>query len=239
MNILSFQFEDFFQHFSWGGTSGDELHQVCFVWDSFYFSFISERQLFWKEYSWLAGFSLLALWVCPWMKAKLLLVAGEPGRHLSFSHDAAVTTSCGWFKSELSSPGQIFPWFLLSWYMCLMSFKIPPKLSVAFFCEFSFSFIFGCVGSLPPQCLCFSVWWLLLMLRGHLPLSKWESLSVREPFWLFLSYERAFFSPLEGVWESWRVFSVPMFWNLILSLDGNPVVLFTDPFRLMMCVPQV
>ena len=40
MNILSFQFEDFFQHFSWGGTSGDELHQVCFVWDSFYFSFI-------------------------------------------------------------------------------------------------------------------------------------------------------------------------------------------------------
>ena len=48
--------------------------------------------------------------------------------------------------------------------MCLMSFKIPPKLSVAFFCEFSFSFIFGCVGSLPPQCLGFSVWWLLWML---------------------------------------------------------------------------
>ena len=156
MNILSFQFEDFFQHFSWGGTSGDELHQVCFVWDSFYFSFISERQLFWKEYSWLAGFSLLVLWVCPWRKAKLLMVAGEPMRHRSFSRDAAVAASCGWFKSELSSPGQIFPWFLLSWYMCLMSFKIPPKLSVAFFCEFSFSFIFGCPGSLPPQCLGFS-----------------------------------------------------------------------------------
>ena len=108
MNILSFQFEDFFQHFSWGGTSGDELHQVCFVWDSFYFSFISERQLFWKEYSWMAGFSILALWVCPWMKAKLLLVAGEPGRHLSFRHDAAVAASCGWFKSEPSSPAKYF-----------------------------------------------------------------------------------------------------------------------------------
>ena len=164
MNILSFQFEDSFQHFSWGGTSGDELHQVCFVWNSFYFSFISERQLFWKEYSWLAGFSLLALWVCPWREATLLLVAGEPMRHQSFSHDAAVTTSCGWFKSELSSPGQISPWFLLSWYMCLMSFKIPPELSVAFFCQFSFSFIFGSAGSLPPQCLGFSVWCLLLML---------------------------------------------------------------------------
>ena len=164
MNIFSFQFEDFFQHFSWGGTSGDELHQVCFVWDSFYFSFISERQLFWKEYSWLAGFSLLALWVCPWMKAKLLLVVGEPMRYWSFSHDATVAASCGWFKSELSSPGQIFPWFLLSWYMYLMSFKIPPKLSVAFFCEFSFSFISGCAGSLPPQCPGFSVWCLLLML---------------------------------------------------------------------------
>ena len=56
---------------------------------------------------------------------------------------------------------------------------------------------------------CSGAFWLLLMLRGHLPLSKSESLSVREPFWLFLSYERAFFSPLEGVWESWRVFSVP------------------------------
>lgn len=44
---------------------------------------------------------------------------------------------------------------------------------------------------------CSGAFWLLLMLRGHLP------------FWLFLSYERAFFSPLEGVWESWRVFSVP------------------------------
>ena len=42
MNILSFQFEDFFQHFLWGGTS-DEFRQVCFVWESFYFSFISER----------------------------------------------------------------------------------------------------------------------------------------------------------------------------------------------------
>ena len=163
MNILSFQFEDFFQPFSWGGTSGDELHQVCFVWDSFYFSFISERQLFWKEYSWLTGFSLLVLWGCPWREAKLLMMAGEPMRQRSFSRDAAVA-SCGWFKSELSSPGQIFPWFLLSWYMCLMSLKIPPKLSVAFFCEFSFSFIFGCPGSLPPQCLGFSVWWLLLML---------------------------------------------------------------------------
>ena len=165
MNILSFRFEDFFQHFSWGGTSGDELHQVCFVWDSFYFSLISERLLFWKEYSWLAGFSLLALWVCPWREAKLLIVAGELMRHRSFSRDAAVAASCGWFKSELSSPGQIFPWFLLSWYMCLMSFKILPKLKVAFFsCEFSFSFIFGCAGCLPPQCLGFSVWWLLLML---------------------------------------------------------------------------
>ena len=164
MNILSFQFEDFFQHFSWGGTSGDELHQVCFVWESFYFSFISERQLFWKEYSWLAGFSLLALWVCPWREPKLLMVAGEPMRHQSFSCDAAVATSYGWFKSEVSSPGQIFPWFLLSWYICLMSFKIPPKLSVAFFYEFSFSFIFGCAGSLLLQCLGFSVWWLLLML---------------------------------------------------------------------------
>ena len=163
MNILSFQFEDFFQHFSWGGTSGDELHQVCFVWDSFYFSFISERQLFWKEYSWLTGFSLLALWGCPWREAKLLMVAGEPMRHRSFSRDAAVAASCGWFKSELSSPGQIFPWFLLSWYICLMSFKIPPKLNVAFFCEFFFSFIFGCAGSL-PQCLGFSVWCLFLML---------------------------------------------------------------------------
>ena len=166
MNILSFQFEDFFQPFSWGGTSGDELHQVCFVWDSFYFSFISERQYFWKEALpgfWLAGFSLLALWVCPWREAKLLMVAGKPMRHQSFSSDV-VATSCGWFKSELSSPGQIFPWFLLSWYMCLMSFKIPPKLCVAFFCEFSFSFIFGCAESLPPECLGFSVWWLLLML---------------------------------------------------------------------------
>ena len=133
MNILSFQFEDFFQHFSWGGTSGDELHQVCFVWDNFYFSFISERQLFWKEYSWLTGFSLPALWGCPWREAKLLLVAGEPMRHWSFSCGAAVAASCGWFKSELSSPGQISPWFLLSWYMCLMSFKILPKLRVAFF----------------------------------------------------------------------------------------------------------
>ena len=44
---------------------------------------------------------------------------------------------------------------------------------------------------------CSGAFWLVLMLRGHLP------------FWLFLSYERAFFSPLEGVWESWRVFSVP------------------------------
>ena len=35
MNILSFQFEDFFQHFLWGETSGDELPQVCFVWESF------------------------------------------------------------------------------------------------------------------------------------------------------------------------------------------------------------
>ena len=43
MNILSLQFEDFFQHFLRGGTSGDELRQVCFVWESFYFSFISER----------------------------------------------------------------------------------------------------------------------------------------------------------------------------------------------------
>ena len=85
-------------------------------------------------------------------------------RHWSFSCGAAVAASCGWFKSELSSPGQISPWFLLSWYMCLMSFKMPPKLSVAFFCEFSFSFIFGCPGSLPPQCVGFSVWWLLLML---------------------------------------------------------------------------
>jgi len=100
MNILSFQFEDSFQHFPWGRTSGDELHQVCFVWDSFYFSFISERQLFWKEYSWLAGFSLLVLWVCPWRKAKLLMVAGEPMRHRSFSCDAAVAASCRWFKSD-------------------------------------------------------------------------------------------------------------------------------------------
>ena len=162
-NILSFQFEDFFQHFSWGGTSGDELHQVCFVWDSFYFSFISERQLFWKEYSWLAGFSLLALWVCPWMKAKLLLVVGEPMRYWSFSHDATVAASCGWFKSELSSPGQIFPWFLLSWYMCLMSFKIPPKLS-GFFLWILFLIYFWLRLSLPPQCLGFSVWWLLWIL---------------------------------------------------------------------------
>ena len=94
-------------------------------------------------------------------EARLLMVAGDPMRRRSFSREAAVAASCGWFKSELSSPGQIFPWFLLSWYMCLMSLKIPPKLSVAFFCEFSFSFIFGCPGSLPPQCLGFSVWWLL------------------------------------------------------------------------------
>ena len=93
----------------------------------------------------------------------MLMVAGEPMRQRSFSRDAAVA-SCGWFKSELSSPGQIFPWFLLSWYVCLVSLKIPPKLSVAFFCEFSFSFIFGCAGSLLLQCLGFSVWWLLLML---------------------------------------------------------------------------
>ena len=98
-------------------------------------------------------------------EARLLLVAGEPMRHWSFSCGAAVAASCGWFKSELSSPGQISPWFLLSWYMCLMSLKIPLKLSVAFFCEFSFSFIFGCPGSLPPQCVGFSVWWLLLMLN--------------------------------------------------------------------------
>ena len=77
-------------------------------------------------------------------EARLLLVAGEPMRRRSFSREAAVAASCGWFKSELSSPGQIFPWFLLSWYMCLMSLKIPPKLSVAFSCEFSFSF-FGAV----------------------------------------------------------------------------------------------
>ena len=44
---------------------------------------------------------------------------------------------------------------------------------------------------------CSGAFWLLLMLRGHLP------------FWLFLSYVRAFFCPLECVWESWRVFSVP------------------------------
>ena len=97
-------------------------------------------------------------------EARLLMVAGEAMRRQFFSCEAAVAASCGWFKSELSSPGQISPWFLLSWYMCLMSFKIPPKLSVAFFCEFSFSFIFGCPGSLPPQCLGFSVWWFLLML---------------------------------------------------------------------------
>ena len=71
-------------------------------------------------------------------EARLLLVDGEPMRRWSFSREAAVAASCGWFKSELSSPGQIFPWFLLSWYMCLMSLKIPLKLSVAFFCEFFF-----------------------------------------------------------------------------------------------------
>ena len=64
---------------------------------------------------------------------EIVLVVGELMSHRSFSHDAAVAASCGWFKSELSSSGQIFPWFLLSWYMYLMSFKIPPKLSVAFF----------------------------------------------------------------------------------------------------------
>ena len=86
-------------------------------------------------------------------------------RHLLFIQDALVTPSCGWFKIKLPpNSGQIFPWFLPSWYMCLTSFKIPPKLSVAFFCEFSFSFISGCAGSLPPQCPGFSVWWLLWML---------------------------------------------------------------------------
>jgi len=94
------------------------------------------------NYSWLAGFSLLALWVCPWREPKLLMVAGEPMRHQSFSCDAAVATSYGWFKSEVSSPGQIFPWFLFSWYMCLMSFKILPKLRVAFFFLWILFFIY-------------------------------------------------------------------------------------------------
>ena len=94
----------------------------------------------------------------------MLLVAGEPGRHLSFSHDAAVAASCGWFKSEPSSPAKYFLCFFFYGICASCLFKIPPKLSVAFFCEFSFSFIFGWPGSLPPQCLGFSVWWLLLML---------------------------------------------------------------------------
>ena len=215
MNILSFQFEDLFQHFLWGGTSGDELPQVCFVWESFYFSFISERQLFWIEYSWLAVFFLLALWVCPWMEAKLLLVAGELMRHLLFIQDALVTPSCGWFKIKLPpNSGQIFPWLLPSWYMCLTSFKIPPKLSVAFFCEFSFSFISGCTGSLPPQCPGFSVWWLLWML------------SVGSGVRAAVAVQHGFSCPMAcGIFLDKELNRCPLYWQVdskALDQQGSP-----------------
>ena len=162
MSILSFQSEGFSQRFSWGGTSGDEL--LRFALSGTVFISLSFLKDSFSGKSPLAGrlFSPSTLSVSM-EEARLLMVAGEAMRRQFFSREAAVAASCGWFKSELSSPGQIFPWFLLSWYMCLMSFKIPPKLSVAFFCEFFFSFIFGCAGSL-PQCLGFSVWCLLLML---------------------------------------------------------------------------
>lgn len=86
------------------GTNGDELHQVCFVWDSLYFSFISESQLFWKEYS--LGkqvFSPRTLSVSVG-GARLLVVVGELMRHRSFSHDAAVCIMPGGL--QINSP----PW---------------------------------------------------------------------------------------------------------------------------------
>ena len=164
MNIFSFQFEDFFHHFSWGRTSGDELHQGLLCLGQFLFLFNFRKTTF-LERGLLAGrfFSPSTLSIS--MEGGQIADGGGRTDEASvFQPWCAVAALCRWFKSELSSPGQIFRWFLLSWYMCLMSFKIPPKLSVVFFCEFSFSFIFGCTGSLPLQCLGFSVWWLLLML---------------------------------------------------------------------------
>ena len=157
------------------------------------------------------------------------MVAGEPMRHQSFSRDAAVATSCRWFKSELSSPGQVFPWFLLSWYMCLMSFKIPPKLSVAFFCEFFFSFIFGYAGSLPPQCLGFSVWCLLLMLsvgsRVLAPVAVQHGLVV--PWHAGSSLTRnGTPSPFIGRWspKHWTTREVPKFTIIIFRSKTKNIV---------------
>ena len=164
MNIFSLQFEDFFHHFSWGGTSGDELHQVCFVWDSFYSSFISERQLFWKEYSWLAGFSLLALWVCPWMEARLHwwwenwwgigLSAMMP---LSPHH-------AGGLKVNSPPLAKYFLGFFFHGICASCHLKYHLNW-VAFSCEFSFWFIFGCAclchhSAWASQCGGFSGYWL-------------------------------------------------------------------------------
>ena len=57
-------------------------------------------------------------------------------------------------------PPQIFPWFFLSWCMCLMSFKKSPKLSVTFF-FFSFLAVLGLCScsAWAPQCGGFSWCW--------------------------------------------------------------------------------
>ena len=134
MNILSFQFEDFFSISHELGLvvmnsirfalSGTVFISLSFLKDNFSGKSTLGWQVFLSQlFEYVHGGRPNCCW---WWKNR------------------CSPTSCGWFKSELSSPGQISPWFLLSWYMCLMSFKIPPKLSVAFSCEFSFSF-FGAV----------------------------------------------------------------------------------------------
>ena len=106
------------------------------------------------------SFLLLALWVCPWTEAKLLLVAGELMRHLPFIHDADVPPSCGWFTSKL--PPAPAPLSLISSFTVDVPHVIlnSSKSSVTFFFEVRFS---GCAGSLQLRCLGFSLWRLLLM----------------------------------------------------------------------------
>ena len=157
------------------------------------------------------------------------MVAEEPMRHWSFSRDVAVATSCMWFKSEFSSPGQIFPWFLLSWYMCLMSFKIPPKLSVAFFCEFSSLFIFGCPEFLPLQYLGFSGWWLLLMLSmgSRVLASVAVEHSLVAPWHVGSSLTRnGMTSPFIGRWtpNHWATRKVPKFTIIIFRSKTKNIV---------------